>query len=71
MSALNVPCEVILYSGGRQNKKREPEKVHKRGEESKLDELRRGAPGNFKNADSGNLMNKRVMDVNSRGFITF
>jgi hypothetical protein len=49
LSALNVPCEVILYAAGaggrgeRQNKKTEPEKVDKRDEETKRDELRQKA----------------------------
>jgi len=64
-----MPCEVILYSAGRQNKGREPENVDRRGEEMKRDTLRRGAAGNLKTADSDNFVDKCVMNVTARGFL--
>lgn len=64
-----MPCEVILYSVGRQNKGREPENVDRRGEEMKRDGLRRGAAGNLTAADTENFMDKCVTNVTARGFL--
>jgi len=64
-----MPCEVILYSAGRQNKGREPENVDRRGEEMNRNGLRRGAAGNLTAADSENFMDKCVMNVTERGFL--
>jgi len=69
LSALNMPCEVILYSAGRQNKGREPKNEDRRGEEMKRDGLRRGAADNLKTADSENFLGKCVMTVTARGFL--
>jgi len=65
-----MPCEVILYTAGRQNKGREPENVVRRGEEMKRDGLRRGAAGNLKTADSENFKDMCVMNVNARRFLS-
>jgi len=65
----NTPCEVILYTAGRQNKGREPENVDRTGEEMKRDELRCGAVGNLKTADSENFKDKCVMNVIASGFL--
>jgi hypothetical protein len=65
-----MPCEVILYTAGRQNKGREPENVVRRREEMKRDGLRRGVAGNFKTADSENFMDKCVMNVTARRFLS-